>query len=267
MKKLISKTVIIVILGLSVFISCKKEDKVAVLPPRESMLTDFSNFQTTSTRSALADDTTKYNNWTSSAVTVGFWNVIVFLNSAIPVAAFTEAFNHQGIFVENATWRWTYSITIGGITYSCKLEGTVNKSTTDWKMYLSKTGGFGSNYSDFLWFTGTSSNDATNATWHLNRGPDLNGRKYLDIDWVKDISLKYTLVDVMEVGVGNYLEYDKINEAGLDAQFIIQTVNPANNLTIQWKTVGKNGRVKCQNWYGDLNWHCWGVNYKNSICK
>ena len=267
MKNLISKIIVIVMLGASVMISCKKEDKAAVLPPPESMIMDFSNFQASSKKSALADDTTKYSNWATSAVTVGFWNIIVFLNSAVPVAAFREASNHNGVFVENATWRWTYTMTFAGGTYTCKLEGTVNSSTTDWKMYLSKAGGVGSDYSDFLWFTGTSSNDATNATWHLNRGPDLNGRKYLDIEWVKESSLKYTLVDEMEAGVGSWLEYSKIDDAGLNAQFIIQTVSPVNNVTIQWKTEGKNGRVKCQNLYGDLNWHCWGANYKNTICK
>ena len=270
MKKLISKTLLLVMLVTSVLLSCKKDNKgnkEPLMPPPESMFMDFSNFQALSNKSLTADDTTLYNNWTASAVTVGIWSSIVYLNSAIPVAAFREAFNHTGVFSENSTWKRTFSIIYLGGIYTCNLEGTAGSNTTEWKMYLSKAGGIGADYSNFLWFTGTSSGDATSATWHLNRGPAENGRPYFDIAWVKDMSLRYTLVDAMDAGAGNWLEYDKTGEAGLDSQFLIQTVNQVNNITIQWKSASKNGRVKCQNWYGDLNWHCWGVNYKNSICN
>jgi len=134
-------------------------------------------------------------------------------------------------------------------------------------MYLTKVDGLGENFTDFVWFTGTSSNDATTATWHLNKGPAFSDRKYFDITWVKNTSLRYTLADETDAAVGNYLEYDKINEAGLDAQFLIQTVNHTADIAIQWNIAGKNGRVKCQNWYSDANWHCWDVNLKNTICN
>jgi hypothetical protein len=270
MKKIFFKSIILGMLGACVLFSCKKdskENKEAVLPAQESMLMDFSNFQAPSVKSLQVDDITKYNNWTSSAITVGIWSGIVYLNSAVPVAAFKEAFNHPVVFIGNATWRSTYSITYSGVTYTAKLEGTINSNTTDWKMYVSKAGGSGADFSDFLWFTGTSSNDGTTAAWHLNKGPESNGTPYLDIDWVKDTSLRYTLADVLDPGVGNFLEYDKINEAGLDAQFLINTVNHTNDVTIQWNIAGKNGRVKCQSWYGDLEWHCWGVLYRNVICS
>ena len=101
MKKLISKTLLLVMLLASVLISCKKDNKgnkEPLMPPPESMFMDFSNFQALANKSLTADDTTLYNNWTASAVTVGIWSSIVYLNSAIPVAAFREAFNHPGVF-------------------------------------------------------------------------------------------------------------------------------------------------------------------------
>jgi hypothetical protein len=251
------------------FISCKKDNKDTgpVLPASESMTMDFSNFQVPAQKSLFADDITKYNNWTSSAVTVAVWSTIVYLNSAIPVAAFRESFNHPAVFEGNATWRREFSLTYNGAAITCKLDGTVNTNNVDWKMYVSKTGGQGSDFTDFIWFTGTSSIDGTTASWHIKRGPEFNDRQYFEVDWVKDLSLRYTLADPTDPGVGNYLEYDKIDEAGLDSQFLVQTVNHSNDITIQWNRLNKNGRVKCPNWYGDLIWHCWGNDYKNTICN
>ncbi len=270
MRKFISTAIVIAIAGSSIFMACKKENnenKEPVLPPAESMVMDFSNFQSSTKKSLATDDTSAYNNWTSSAVTVGIWNVVAYLNSAVPVAAFKESFNHPSVLVENSIWRRSFSISSLGATYTCKLDGEANGNSSDWKMYLSKTNGLGANFTDFLWFTGTSSNNGSTATWHINRGPEFSGRKYFDANWVKNTSLRYTIVDTYEVGVGNYLEYKKINEAGLDAQFLIQTVDHSYDIDIQWNTTDKNGRVKCTNWYNDLNWHCWGINYKNSICN
>ncbi len=273
MKNLISKTIIVAMIVASCLTSCTNDDsskKEPVLPPSESMMMDFSNFQSTANASAvkssLTDDPTQYNNWINSAFTVGAWNIAIYLNSVIPVTAFKEAFNHPAVFiVDNSNWVRTYSITNVGITYTCSLVATVNGNSIDWKMLLTKSGGLGPDFSNFVWFTGISSRDGLTATWHLNKGPEYKGIPYLDVTWVKNTSLRYTLVDATDVNVGNYLEYDKINDAGLDAQFLIQTLKHDNDITIQWQTTLKNGRVKCQNWYSDLNWHYWDNNHKNTL--
>ncbi|NDP20866.1 MAG: hypothetical protein GZ091_07275 [Paludibacter sp.] len=273
MKTLISKTIVLVMLVVTIFTSCTKDDaskQEPVLPPEESMVMDFSNFQSTTTFSAVksvgSDDTTQYNNWISSAVTIGAWNTAIYLNTVLPITAFKEAFKHPAVFMaDSSMWVRTYTVSNLGISYTCKLEGTVNGNSTFWKMYLSKSGGLGVNFSNYVWFTGISSRDGLTATWFLNKGPESKGSPYLNITWVKNMSLRYTLVDTMDANVGNYLEYDIINEAGLDAQFLIQTVKHDNDITIQWHTTNKNGRVKCQNWYTDLNWHYWDRNHKNSL--
>ncbi len=273
MKKVITKTIVLILLGASFFISCKKDkndnnqNKEAVVPPTESMLMDFSNFQLRAKKSAAADTTKLDYNWTASALAVGVWNEIIYLDLAVPVAAFRESFSHPGVLKSNNNWNRAFSVANEGVTYNCRLEGIVNNTTTNWKMYISKVGGLGTNYTDFVWFTGTSANDGSSGTWYLNRSPALNGRQYLNISWVKNTSLKYTLVDPLETGAGNYIEFKSINEAGLDAQFLINTSNHAYDAAIQWSKANRNGRVKCENWYNNLNWHCWGVNYVNAICK
>lgn len=268
MRSLILKTTVAVMLCASV-ISCKKDNNVAepLLPPSESMLMDFSNFQGVTKKNIMVEDTSLFTNWTASAVTVNIWSAIVYLNSAIPVAAFGEAFNHPAVFVGNATWERSYTVACGGLSYTCKLDGTVTSNTVEWKMYITRAGGIGPDFTDFLWVTGSSANDASSATWHVNRGPETDGRQYFDVSWAREKSLRYTLVDTLANGTGNYLEYDIIDEAGLDSQFLIQTVDHSYDISIQWSNANKNGRVKCHNWYGDLNWHCWGTNYKNVICN
>jgi hypothetical protein len=264
MKRIMLKSVVAIVFLSTLLVSCKKDEKKTspVLPPQESMLMNFSNFSSAK-KSISINDTVGYGNWGASALTVGFWSLAVYINSAIPVAAFKEAFNHQPVSLGDTTWRWAYSID----NYGFKLDAKMNSSSTNWTMYVTKTSGLGMNFTDFIWFTGTSSNNGTSATWRLNRGPEFNGRPYLDVTWTKNVSLRYTLVDTTEAGVGNYLEYDKINEAGLDAQFLIRTVDHLNDVDIQWNLANNNGRVKCQKWYNNLDWHCWDNNHKNTTCQ
>jgi len=269
------KTIILLILGIAIFASCRKErddydpNIPQILPPAESMLMDFSNFKVNYKKSTAQEAASTVENWTACALTVSLWNTMINENSSLPIAAYKEAFNYPDVYVSNTTRVRSYPILSNGVSYHCKLESTIDSKSysTKWKMYVSKFAEDGSSYTDFVWFTGTSSSDGSSAVWRLNRDPEVNGRPYLDISWVKNSSHKYTLVDKTDAGEGNFIEYRKINDAGMDAQFIIQTVNHSSDLMIQWDTKNRNGRVRSQHWYNNLNWQCWGENYLNLNCK
>jgi len=257
----------ILLLGLllsSVFFSCKKENTPPDLPPAESMAFDFSSFDKNK-KSAL-DDTTGYGNWSVSALTVGFWSIAVWVNSAVPVAAFKESFNHEAKFIGNASWEWTYKTTVLFSQYTCVLSAKVLSNTTKWEMRLSQIGGF----QDFIWFEGESANDLSNGTWRLYEKPETEN-PYLDLQWERSGAnlsrLRYTYVLPAQPGTGNYLEYQKINEGVLDAGFLIRTVDHIHDQDIQWSKATEEGRIKYQQLYKNANWHCWDNMHKNTLCE
>lgn len=269
------KYTILILLGVLAFTSCRKEEspfdtnRKPILAPVESMLMDYSNFRLSAKKSVATSEKSSIDNWITSALALGTWNMRIDENLAVPVGAFREAFNHPDVLVGNTTWAKTYSLVINGIAYNCKLEGNLDKNnySTQWKMFVTKIADDGSSYSDFLFFSGITSADGNSAVWHLNRGPEFNGNAYLNIEWVRNISLKYTLVDTAEINDGSVLEYRKINDPGLNNQFILRDANRSSDITIQWNSTNRNGKVQSKQWYNNADWHCWSENYLNTLCN
>ncbi len=111
------------------------------LPPTSSFVMDFSDFPD--------DDTTKYKNsyaytyqnwlWAASNVTV--WNAVLTVTLVVPVAAFYESFNHQGVWDPSVSaWVWSYNFTAGGAVHLAELQASLVNEGVRWEMYISKNG-------------------------------------------------------------------------------------------------------------------------------
>lgn len=259
MKKIILSFLVTSIL----IVSCKKEDNgtAPTLPPSNSMELKMDNF--TENKSDSPDT----SNWGYSAINVGVWNLILTVNLAIPVASFKEAFNHKAKYISDSEeWLWEYTVNVGNANFKAKLYGKDNGSEVNWRMLLTKTG----NYTDFVWYTGTSQKDGLSGQWLLSKNPNA-AVDYISIDWEKgssDISsIKFTNVENGTAGKGGYIKYGINNNAALNAFYTIYNAEKENFNNIEWSTTNKNGRVKNPIYFNDSNWNCWNSALQNTVCE
>ena len=106
--------------------NCKDDtegDDPPQLPPEESFIIDFSDFDDSS--DTLSKSTLTHKNWGHTFFKAGVWNLIITVTGIVPVTAFMESFKHQAVYEGNSTWVWTYDYTIGSATYTAKLKGKI----------------------------------------------------------------------------------------------------------------------------------------------
>lgn len=257
---------LIFVLALGLLTSCKKkEGNPPVLPPEESLVIDFSNFTPVGTKSGdfnLQKGTEDYN-WSFAVLaTATFRGASALL--AIPVAAFKLAIDQTPVFVDNATWQWSYTYLS---TYNVRLTGQIRSDDVLWNMYVEKTGT--GSFSEFLWYTGTSDLDGTGGTWTLNLS-SADPNPFLRVDWTRSgaviTSVKYTYIKSGAVENGSYITLSSITGT-YDAKFVIHYYNGSafSDAEIEWSISGKNGRVKCFAFFGDTDWHEWDLNHLDPL--
>jgi hypothetical protein len=267
MKKYLPLALLFVI-ALGFLTGCKKDKgDPPSLPPEESMIIDFSNF-TPVTKSGdfnLQKGIEDYN-WTFAVLSTATFRAASVLLT-VPVAAFKLAIDQTPVFVDNATWEWSYSYLS---TYNVRLTGQIRSSDVLWNMYVEKTGT--GSFDEFLWYTGTSNLDGSGGTWTLNLSnvyPD----PFLKIDWTRSgsavTSVKYTYIreyendgTTLDEKNGSYITLSSITGT-YDAKFVIHYYNGSSfsDVDVEWSTTGKNGRVKCLAFFGDTDWHEWNADH------
>jgi hypothetical protein len=243
--------------------SCVKESTPPSLPPEGSMVMKFDGFWKGDLKSVALPT----SNFLFAAGHVLWWNTVLTINLAIPVATFAESFNHEPVWDAAAReWIWSYSVPSGTDIYTAELHGKNSGSQVEWNMYVSKTGGF----TGFLWYSGISSSDNKSGTWYLNRSPE-NPQQYLQIDWIQGDSgtAGITYLNVMpEVADnGSYITYGITNEPPLVAYYDIYGKANDRLVNIKWDTASYAGRVKAPYHFMDSEWHCWDPGFLNVVCE
>lgn len=272
MKRLISLLIIISLLS-PAFTGCKKDKgDPPVLPPAGSMTIDFSNFQP---GKKGADEIsipkgTQNSNWEFAAIAAQLWNAVIVTTLAVPVYSFSKVTEQKPVYLEEKTWQWTATATLLSTTYQARLTGQITESDVIWKMYITKEGTGG--YTDFLWFEGTSGLDGTAGQWKLYES-QANPVELMTIDWTvtgnKIGSIKYTYTKSGNPLKDSYIEYGLTSNA-LNAYYTISYYNASYqkfiSLNVEWSTAQHNGRVKCEEYFGNTDWYCWDSNFLNVTC-
>jgi hypothetical protein len=283
MKKLFSFSLLITLIA-GLFWGCEeKKPDPPVLPPAESMIIDFSNFITTK-KSAFTEGEVKgisavdNSNWALASTIAGFWNLILAVNIAVPVAAFHVAVENQPVYLENKKWEWKYSVNVVGAAYKARMTGQIRDTDIKWEMYVAKEG-VGA-YAEFLWFEGTTKLDGKSGQWILNHSQQFQ-EPMLQIDWTlngSDVgSVKYTYIRDLkdnrttEPFKNSYIEYGLTTNtlnAFYNVHFFESTIlNAFVDASIEWSTTNHNGRIKAFYFFQDNNWHCWDGNGNNVTCN
>ncbi len=276
MKKIFNILLITVFLT-SLLSGCKKDKgDPPTLPPAESFMIDFSNFEAgkKAADEIILPKGIEDNYWEFSAVVAGYFQSLLITTLAVPVASFNKALDQTPKYLEEKTWQWSYSITFLNITYKARLTGEIRTTDVLWNMFITREGTGG--YAEFLWFDGTSKLDGTGGQWNLNHSFQHN-EPLLKIEWTKSGNIvnyiKYTYVrtknddgddDPFE---SSYIEYGKTTGI-YDSYYNISYFNGLtfSLVNVEWHSVSHIGRVKCQPFFSDNLWHCWDGTLANTIC-
>ncbi|MBN1950703.1 MAG: hypothetical protein JW801_05840 [Bacteroidales bacterium] len=274
MKRLISLLMVLTLV-LS-FVSCEKPGKKTPpeLPPYESMAIDFSDFN--GAKAAVEGNYVEEGIWSNyqwAALNVGVFNLILTVNLVVPVASFSTALHQQPVYLEDATWQWSFTVEGFASAYTARLTGQVFNDYTEWKMYIAKAGVGG--FDEFMWYSGTSQNDGNSGQWILHHSATFQ-EPLLQIDWEKNGEemgrIKYTLVRELndfraaDPAYGSYIEAGR-TDAELDAYYNIYLAEFDRNVDIEWSTTNYNGHIADLTYFYDEAWHCWDSLGLNKICE
>jgi hypothetical protein len=268
------KIIFIVLILSAVFYSGCKKDKgdPPTLPPQESMTIDFSNFeiQKKSDEAVASQKGTENSNWDFASGVAGVWKLIINTTLIVPVTSFKLATDQVPAYLSKNNWQWSYTATVATVTYKARLTGEIRTSDVAWKMYIAREGT--GSFPEFVWFEGTSKLDGTGGQWILNQS-SLSPTPILQIDWTKTGTsvgaIKYTYVKNADSFKTSYIEFG-LTTGSLDAYYTVHYYNSNtlkfSDVNVEWNTSTHNGRVKCLDYLGDINWHCWDANKINVTC-
>lgn len=232
------------------------------IPPVESMLINFDNFQEGGNKGGRE---MSQANWGLAAIQVGTWNVILTFNLAVPVAAFQASLTSSPEFDRNrGLWVWRVDYDFVGRTYSSELTGKITSDGVEWQMFISQENGF----QNFLWYTGTMNLDGTEGFWFLNGGVD-DPNAFLRIHWEKESEtigmVKYTDVRENSANLNSFIQYG-LQNGELDRFYNISITSINNTVNIEWSSLNGDGRIKDPNFYKDDVFHCWNTDFNDIVC-
>jgi len=265
--------VLLVALLIPFFQGCEKKGNPPVVPPEGTMIMDFSNF-TDGSKSAYSLPGLKGANdvnYSVAKTVAGVWNSLLFVNLAIPVAAFRKAIENKPSYLDNKKWQWKYTVNVLSATYTARLTGQITSANVKWEMYISREGVGG--FPEFLWFEGTSALDGKSGQWILNESREAQV-PMLQIDWQitgTDVgSVKYTYIKTGSPFKDSYIQYG-LTTGAYNAFYEVHFYESTSymrfvDVNIEWSTSGHNGRVKAQDYFGDTAWHCWDGNGNDITC-
>jgi hypothetical protein len=246
-----------VLFGLLALSGCEKEKKESapVLPPMSTLSLNIEAFTT----EGSAKSTDSMSNYHIVVGAITYWNVMLTLSMAIPIAAYAEAFNHEPVRVDNDTWEWSYSL---DNIYSAKLVADVISDSVYFNMYISKA----SSYEDVLWFSGRCDMLRTGGTWTINNVNVNNDEAWLTIDWNADYEkqtsdIKYTIVIQGGEYENSYIEYGITSNTDYNAFYNLYNSKENKTFEVFYNTETHLGYVT-----DGINQYCWNEDFVNSNC-
>ena len=235
--------------------SCNKESegKQPVLPPLESLVMDFSDFD--SPASETKSSAASHINFNHAFTSLVFWSGASAVTMALPVTAYAYALEQDAVYLGDNSWEWSYDFQWNSIDYRATLTAvrlSNEEFTAEMVIALSASPEQG-----VLWFDGVVRYDHTHATWNIYRDGTVAA---LGIEWSGDFelgdkSLQYTYTEPGKDETGSFIRYDYHPSEVYDASFTVSL--SAGTTLVQWNTTSKEGHVQDELKFGDAGWHCW----------
>ncbi len=137
--KIIKSILIIIALGL--FSSgCTKQQPEPELPPPGSFVMEIDGMWTNSPAPGDYPGILSTSNFLFAAANIYWWNSVLTVQLAVPVAAFLESFNHEPVWDNTAkAWIWSYSVNVNNDTYLAQLHGKSSMMRSTGRCLYQKT--------------------------------------------------------------------------------------------------------------------------------
>ena len=252
---------IVLFLSTIVFNGCEKDKEEKLqLPPESAFSIDLSPFAQQAKSTAEPVPGT-HTNFGIAAGTVTFWNIIIAVTVAIPVASYVKAFEYEPVRVSNDKWKWSYNVNVLETIYSAELYGEVVGGEVEWEMYVSQQGGI----SEFLMYDGSCNIQRTEGYWRLYENP-LAPAEYLKIDWSYNWeeqtgTVRYTYTKEGIETKGNYIEYGITTDTDYNAYYDLYSKPEDKYFNIKYNTTTHEGRIEYEG-----SWYCWDSQLYNVEC-
>ena len=242
--------------------ACKKDDTVIssppLMPPRAAFVMDFTGYK-------YLHQTKTYTNFNIAVTNVKPWYKLMEEILFIPFAAYKEALYVTPIKIDANSWQWEFDFTIEK-AYKGKLKSLRNGDNIEWKMYVSKAGEF----SDFLWYEGTTDYFATKASWLIYDSPAVP-RKIIGVEWIlnedKTYSLEYKNIANGGRDFGSFIKYSTNVADEFNKSFDVYDKLNEHLSKIEWTKDNVSGRLQDSFSYGNSDWYCWNEDYQDTDCK
>jgi hypothetical protein len=244
---------------------CNDVSEAPTIPPEETFVISFEDFQETNGLTTLA--TGNQSNWNYAAGVVGGWSIIIRVELAVPIAAFRASFHNIPLQQDDGSWLWSYSVNIDGSIYTAELHAQSITEGVHWAMNISKEG----EYEDFLWYYGECDLPATEGFWILRRSP-ADPTDLLQINWSRNIStgthaVRYTNIVPDGLENGGYIDTRYTDGVPYNHIWDVYNKGEDNHTYIEWSSTTREGRVKDFKLFGDDDWHCWDSDRLNVTCS
>jgi hypothetical protein len=249
--------------------STEPQETPPALPPTNSFIMDFNSFPVGGGMALGKSGNVilqTRENWGWAASNILVWNTVLFVNLAVPVAAFYASFQHDPVKESDGSWSWSYAFNAQSSQYTAKLNCSLNNNLVYWKMYISKEGEF----TQFLWYEGQGDLGYSHGTWTLYKNPAVPV-PYIGIEWNRNPQdetgdIQYTNIMEEDPNMDSYIHYGTMTGSRYDAYYTIYQNNIVNHVYIEWEKLTKIGRVMDLNHFQDEGWHCWDELLFDSEC-
>lgn len=257
MKTRLSRIFSATLLGFSILMAgCEKEkeDKAPALPPLSSFAIDLDNFKDAQEKS----DNPK-SNFHIAITAVAYWQTVLSLSLAVPVASYAEAFNHKAVRVDNDTWEWSYLV---NKSYSARLTADVVSDSVFVTMYITREGQF----ENAIWYTGKFDILRTGGEWTVYDVPLHKETAWLGIEWNADyeaqtFDIRYQVIKPDTDYEGSYIEYGITEDEDYNAYYNLFNSATQMLYEIEYNTETHEGTIT-----DGLNRLCWDENHENTQC-
>lgn len=238
--------------------SCEKEqndEQVPQLPPLSSFLIDMDDLTN------LKKSTGTYENVTVAVLSLWYWNSLLTVGLAVPVATYVEAFNHDPVRVDNDTWKWTYDVIVQEVTYTAELTADVVEDIVNLEMRISQEEGF----QDFLWYSGSCNILRTTGSWTLYDNPE-DQNEFVGIAWNRDweaetFDVTYTVINPENEYYNSYIEYGITEDPVFNAYYEVYDSAQEYTVTINYNTETHEGNI-----FNGVDTYCWDENFEDVAC-
>jgi len=230
-----------------------KNDEAPELPPATSMIIDMDDFSQTKTSGS-------YEHIGLAIGHVLYWNTMLKIGFAVPVASYQEAFNQEAERIDNDSWQWTYNVDVFDVTYTAVLTADVTGEIVDWAMVVSQEDGF----QDFVWYTGSSNVTATSGTWTLYQNPSEPAEQIV-ITWNHDYENETFDIQYLNVSddayAGSLIFYEKTEDPIFNAHYELYNSQAGTSVEINLNTETHVGNIIVD----DVP-YCWDEDYLDTEC-